>query len=187
MSRPDSDHETKMIQTFEKNSSRLYSLAFLLTGDIDRSVQAFERALDDEGENPAGDRVMDRWARKTIIVAALATMEKELLASLLRTMRLVGDEPSGDAKWKRRASIPREEFEQAVVAIDAFPRCAMLLTVFEGMSIKLASILLHASETLTRSAQRLGIVELTRNLAGKNGSDPYPRPGRNPAPVLSPG
>jgi hypothetical protein len=42
----------------------------------------------------------------------------------------------------------------------------MLLTVFEGMSIKLAAVLLHANEALTSVAQRLGIVQLTRNLAG---------------------
>ena len=44
----------ELIETFEKNASELYWLAFLLTGNADRSVQAFDRALDfDEDENPA--------------------------------------------------------------------------------------------------------------------------------------
>jgi hypothetical protein len=93
-------------------------------------------------------------------------MERELLASIRRTLHRAVEEPSGYFSWKRRARIARAEFEAAVLAIDPFPRCAMLLTVFEGMSIKLAAVLLHANEALTSVAQRLGIVQLTRNLAG---------------------
>lgn len=156
MSYPNSD----LIQTFEENSSRLYSLAFLLTGDIDRSVQAFQKALDGEEEaNPAG-------ARKLIVIAALATIERELRASVKRTLRRAAEETSGNPTWKQHAHIAREEFERAVVAIDAFPRCAMLLTIFEGMSIKLASVLLNANEALTGAAQRIGVTQLMRNLGG---------------------
>jgi hypothetical protein len=164
MSHPQLDRETELMQTFEKNSSRLYSLAFLLTGDIDRSVEAFDKALD--VDEPVRDGFMDEWARRLVIVAALATMERELLASIRRTLHRAVEEPSGYPSWKRRARIARAEFEAAVLAIDPFPRCAMLLTVFEGMSIKLAAVLLHANEALTSVAQRLGIVQLTRNLAG---------------------
>ena len=175
----------KLIETFEENASQLYWLAFLLTGNAERSVQAFDRALDfDEDENPAFGEFMSTWTRKLIIVEALGTMEKELRASRQRTARL-GEEPSGNPCLGRPSYIGKAAFEEAVTAIDAFPRCAMLLTIFEGMSIQAASVLLHEDEALTRKAQQIGIVQLTRHLAGDSGRDPYRESGRNPVPVLS--
>ena len=138
----------------EEQSVELFSLAFLLTGDTERSVEAFDRALDyDEAENP----------RELVIGEALGTMRTELRTSRQRTAARA-EESQDEAKLQRRPEIAREEFEEAVISIDAFPRCAMLLTIFEGMSIRAASALLHADEALTRAAQRIGIVELTRNL-----------------------
>jgi hypothetical protein len=139
----------------EEQSFELFSLAFLLTGDTERSVEAFDRALDyDETENP----------RELVIGEALGTIRTELRTSRQRTAALAEDTSEGDARLQARPEIAREEFEEAVISIDAFPRCAMLLTIFEGMSIRAASALLHADEALTRAAQRIGIVELTRNL-----------------------
>ncbi len=89
-------------------------------------------------------------------------MRMELRTSRQRTAARAEELP--EAKLQARPEIAREEFEDAVISIDAFPRCAMLLTIFEGMSIRAASALLHADEALTRVAQRIGIVELTRNL-----------------------
>lgn len=163
-----------MIETFEENMSELYSLAFLLSGTEDRGVEAFDRALDFEDEDP----------RQMIIGEALGTIRTDLRASKQRVAR-AADEGLANARWKRRAYIGREEFEEAVVAIDAFPRCAMLLTIFEGKSIEEASLLLREDERLTRKAQRMGIVQLTSNLAGDGGRDPYRETGRNPVPVLS--
>jgi hypothetical protein len=163
-----------MIETFEEQSSELYSLALLLTGDVDRSVEAFDRALDFEDQNP----------REVIIDEALGTIRTDLRVSKQRVAR-TSDDGLANARWKRRAYIGREEFEEAVIAIDAFPRCAMLLTIFEGKSIEEASALLHEDEKLTQKAQRIGIVQLTSNLAGDSGRDPYRENGRNPVPVLS--
>jgi hypothetical protein len=174
----------QLMETFEEQSSELYSLAFLLTGNADRSVEAFDRALDSDSENPAFDEFINSWARKLIIGEALAGIRSELRASRLRVGRVAEDGIPRDVKWKGRPYIGREEFEEAVVAIDAFPRCAMLLTIFEGMSTAAASALLNAGEALVRKAQCIGIVELTRNLVGR-GPDPYREPGRNPVPVLS--
>jgi hypothetical protein len=175
----------QLMETFEEQSSELYSLALLLTGNADRSVEAFNRALDVDDENPAFGEFMSAWARKLIIVEALGTMKTELRTSKQRVARAAEPEVFSDTKWRRRPHIAREEFEDAVVAIDAFPRCAMLLTIFEGMSIQAASLLLNEDEALTRKAQRMGIVQLTQNLAGDSGRDRYPEPGRNPVPVLS--
>jgi hypothetical protein len=175
----------QLIEVFEENSSELYSLAFLLTGNTDRGVEAFNRALDFDEDNPVFGKFMNAWARKLIIVEALATIKNELRMSKQRVVRAAEDELAKDVRLKKRPYIGREEFEEAVIAIDAFPRCAMLLTIFEGMSNKAAAVLLNEDETLTRKAQRLGIVQLTRNLAGDSGRDPYREAGRNPVPVLS--
>ena len=175
----------QLIEIFEENSSELYSLAFLITGNMDRSVEAFNRALDFDEDNPAFGKFMNAWARKLIIVEALATIKNELRTSKQRVARAAEDELTKDARLKKRPYIAREEFEEAVIAIDAFPRCAMLLTIFEGMTAKAASVLLNEDEALTRKAQRIGIVQLTRNLAQDGGRDPYPENGRNPVAVLS--
>jgi hypothetical protein len=175
----------QLIEIFEENSSELYSLAFLITGNMDRSVEAFNRALDFDEDNPAFGKFMNAWARKLIIVEALAAIKNELRTSKQRVARAAEDELTKDARLKKRPYIAREEFEEAVIAIDAFPRCAMLLTIFEGMTAKAASVLLNEDEALTRKAQRIGIVQLTRNLAQDGGRDPYPETGRNPVPVLS--
>ncbi|HTB12936.1 MAG TPA: hypothetical protein VK752_15245 [Bryobacteraceae bacterium] len=176
----------ELIQIFEEQYSELYSLAYLLTGNADRSVEAFDRALEiEEPENPAFGEFMNSWARKLIVVEALGTIKSELRVSKQRVARAAEPEMPKNAKWNRRPHIPREEFEEAVVAIDAFPRCAMLLTVFEGMSIDAASLLLNENKALIKKAQRIGLVQLTRNLAEDSGPDPYREPGRNPVPVLS--
>jgi len=171
-----------LVETFENNSSELYWLAYLLTGNSDRSVQAFDKALDFDEEKPGVfGEFLTAWARKLVIVEALGTIDKELRTSMQRLGR-VSDETTGATKFARLPEIGQEDFQEAVIAIDAFPRCAMLLTIFEGMSIQAASILLNAGEALTSAAQRVGIVQLTRNLAGDAGRDRYP--GSNPVPVL---
>ena len=175
----------QLIEVFEENSSELYSLAFLLTGNTDRGVEAFNRALDFDEDNPVFGKFMNAWARKLIIVEALATIRNELRTSKQRVIRAAEGELAKDVRLKKRPYIGREEFEEAVIAIDSFPRCAMLLTIFEGMSTKAAAVLLNEDEALTRKAQRIGIVQLTHNLAGDSGRDPYPETGRNPVPVLS--
>jgi hypothetical protein len=175
----------QLIEVFEQKSSELYSLAFLITGNMDRSVEAFNRALDFDEDNPVFGKFMNAWARKLIIVEALATIKTDLRTSKQRIVRAAEDDLTKDVRLKKRPYIAREEFEEAVIAIDAFPRCAMLLTIFEGMTVQAASVLLNEDEALTRKAQRIGIVELTRNLAGDSGRDPYPETGRNPVPVLS--
>jgi hypothetical protein len=179
---------SELMKTFETSSPELYWLAYLLTGNEDRSVQAFTRALDLEEEtNLAFDGFMNQWARKLIIVAALGAIETDLRRSQARVVRMA--EAPGSVKFNQRPDITKdiakEEFEQAVISIDAFPRCAMLLTIFEGLTIPAAAILLNAEEALTAKAQRIGVVQLTRNLSGEGGRDFYP--GIAPVPVLSHG
>jgi hypothetical protein len=165
-----------LMEAFERNSSELYWLAFLLTGNVDKSVEAFAKALDfDEKTSPVLCESPNEWARKLTVIEALRGTQKELRASIARVGRVAGAEVPSNLKWVRCPRIEREQFQEAVIAIDPFPRCAMLLTIFEGMSIDAVATLLHADQGLTRKAQQIGIVRLAANLAS----------GRIPVPVLS--
>jgi hypothetical protein len=173
------------IQNFEARSLELYSLAFLLTGNTDRSLQAFNRTLDgEEEETTLFGNSTNRRARKLIIVEALDAMEMELEASRHRTACLALDERSVNPGWKRRALIATGEFEKAVLAIDAFPRCAILLTIFERISLRTAAILLNADHAVTQTAQRIGALQLSDNLS-RESNGPYYRPARNQTSALS--
>src|SRR5271165_6893841 len=154
------------IQNIETRSPELYSLAFLLTGSTHRSLQAINRALNyhDEQTTLFGN-FRNALARRLIIIEALEMMEIELQASRQRVARPTASERQTSKAWKSRPRVAREEFEKSVLEIDAFPRCAMLLTVFEGMSLQTAAGLLNADRSLTHAARRIGVLQLTDNLS----------------------
>ena len=120
------------LEMFEKHSLELYWLTYLLTGNADQGLQAFDRALDfAKNENPAFEGFMQSWSRKLIVMEALGTIRKDLQASIARTAK-----QTVEAQGRLQIAKPeigKDAFEGAVIAIDAFPRCAMLLTIFEGM------------------------------------------------------
>jgi DNA-directed RNA polymerase specialized sigma24 family protein len=70
-----------------------------------------------------------------------------------------------------RLSVSRQEFESAVLALDVFQRCAVLLTIFEQLSVAETALLLNADVELVKKAQVRGLVELTRNIALGRGWD----------------
>jgi hypothetical protein len=167
------------LEILEKTSAGLYWMAYLLTGNEDRSVEAFSAALDASDQSPGFEEFMSEWSRKLVIVKALGAIEPALQESI---HRLAVSPHMKERKMPPLSTIVREDiskkdFEEAVVAIDSFPRCAMLLTIFEGLTIKAAAILLDADDALTAAAQRIGILQLTQNLTG---------PLRASAQVLSP-
>jgi hypothetical protein len=61
--------------------------------------------------------------------------------------------------------LTQPELHRALLAIDVFPRCALLLTIFEKLPVKDAALLLNADERLVLRAQATALIELTRNLA----------------------
>ena len=71
--------------------------------------------------------------------------------------------------WVLDRHTTKVQLERALLAIDTFPRCAVLLSFFEGMSLDDAATLLDADRTLVRKAQLTGLRELTRNLARMQG------------------
>ena len=172
-------------QVFAHHYSEYYWLAFLLTGDRERSVRAFTNALDLWDEtNPVFREFMVSWPRRLIIAAALATTDAELRESMLRTEGLQDRDfakPDGlPSNIRVGARTSGSELERAILAIDMFPRCALLLTVFEGLPIEDVASLLNADEALVRTAQARGSIELTHQLALGRGWDPRAGYSSNP-------
>ena len=149
------------------HAASLYWLAFLLTGRREASVNMAVEALDSADGNPFFSAWMLAWSRKVVIAKALAAVRQELAASALQMASKRGrDCPPPPRNWALGPAATKVQLERALLAIDVFPRCALLLTVFEGLSIDDATVLLDAGRELVRKAQRFAVQELTRNLAG---------------------
>jgi len=157
-----------LLGVFEERQAELYWLAFLLTGDREHSAEAFIRALDfKEGANATFRGFIASWARKLVIAEALAAIDSELRESALRLQTPDAAEPPAlpPPGWISRQSITRPEVEQALLAVDVFPRCAVLLTFFERLSLEESTLLLNVGRELVTRAQRQGLIDLTRNIA----------------------
>ena len=157
-----------MERIFRDKMAELYWLAFLLTGDRERSVQAYTAALNSEAPAPALQKFMLAWARKLVIVAALGTMRRQLRESTLLTQGGSADDLKG---LGRLASVDLEKFtkgelEEVLLAMDTFQRCVVILTVLERMPLDEAAALLGADERALKAAQARGVTEMTWRMAG---------------------
>src|SRR6185436_16912136 len=133
----DNEAQAAFFRVFEEQHAELYWLAFLLTGDRERSGDALIRALDfKDGDNTTFRGFMISWARKLVIAEALAAIDFELRQSALRLQTPDPAEPPAvpPRGWISGQSITRPEFERALLSLDVFPRCAVLLTFFEKLS-----------------------------------------------------
>ena len=162
-------------EIFAEHRAELYWLAFLLTGNREQSVEAFTRAVNfEDTANPVFRGFMVSWARKLVIAQALAQIGLELHESMLRSEARDFSQPE-DLPSRARMSadkVTRQQLESAVLALDVFERCAVLLTVFERLSIPEVALLLNAGAELVKKAQIRGLIELTRNIAAGPGRDP---------------
>jgi hypothetical protein len=158
-------------RTFEEQSSEFYWLAYLLTGDSEQAVQAFTSALEfGDAPTPVFREFMISWSRKLVIASALARVASKLRASALRFEHAEFADMARHASLSSSAGLSSQdltkpELHRALLAIDIFPRCALLLTIFEKLSVKDAALLLNADERLVRRAQASALIDLTRNLA----------------------
>jgi DNA-directed RNA polymerase specialized sigma24 family protein len=147
--------------------SELYWLAFLLTGDRERSVRAFTGALQGDTQPPAFEKFMLSWARKLVIVSALGTIRRELRESASQNRPAAGAELAGLGRLAPvdRAALSKRELEEALLAMDIFPRCAVILTVLEGLPVKEAAGLLGVDQNTVKAAQARGVSEMTWRMA----------------------
>jgi len=150
---------------------RTYWLAFLLTGHREPSVHVAIQAIESEdGANSFFSTWMRAWSRRVVIAKALAAIRGELAASASRTAARHAEKtvlpPRNSALDPETA---RVQIERVLLAIDLFPRCALLLLVFERVSLEDAAILLDVNPNLVRKAQVIGLRELTSQLATMQG------------------
>ena len=148
-----------------------YWLAFLLTGNPGLSVDVtLEAVASRDDANPFFSAWMLAWSRRVFIAKALAGIRSELARSARRTAsRRAEKAVLPPRNWTLDQDTMKVQIESALRAIDVFPRCALLLSVFEGVSPEDVAILLNSERDLVRKAQMIGLRELTRNLARKQG------------------
>jgi hypothetical protein len=156
----------------EKTAADLYRLAFLITGRQDVSVDAaVDAATSEAPANPFFADWIRNWQRRLVIGKALTAIHDELADSARRTKQVrVSDTRLPSRNWSLSPDTAKADLERALLAIEPFPRAALLLLVFERVRIADAAILLDAAPDLLKKAQAIGLRELTANLAGTKGS-----------------
>lgn len=157
-----------MERIFREQMSDLYWLAYLITGDRERSVEAFTGALNSESTPPALQRFMRSWARRLVIVAALGTIRRQLRESALRTRPVTREELRGLSRLASAdlANLTKQEIEDVLLAMDAFQRSAVILTLLEGLPVKDAADLLGVDQDTVKAALARGVAEMTWRIAG---------------------
>jgi len=158
----------------------LYWLAYLLTGNRDASFQAAADAAElREDASPFFSEWVLRWSRKIAIAKSLAAIREDLRASARKTE---GAPFHGDVRlprgWRLSSGANKIQLEQALLAIDVFPRCALVLSIFEGVPLEDVATLLDEDRELVKTARAMALRQLTRQLSGS------PLPGESPLPAL---
>ena len=165
--------EAAVTRVYKDQAAQLYWLAYLLTGDRACSVEAAIEALNtDDAANPFFGDWMVVWAKKLVIGRALSAVSDEMRASVLRTEQRRFDysnevESIPLSAWNPDTDAPSLQLQNALRAIDLFPRCVLLLMVFEKLSADDTVILLNADKDLVMRAKLIGLVELVQNLSSE--------------------
>lgn len=156
----------------ENAATDLYWLAFLLTGRRDISIDiAAEVAASEDDTNFFFADWMRGWQRRLVVGKALTAIHGELTESARRTQQgRINAADMPPRNWSLSPDTTKAELERALLAVDLFPRAALLLLVFEGVRIADAETLLDANPELLRKAQAIGLRELTARLAATRDS-----------------
>jgi hypothetical protein len=157
----------KSAEDLKSDATDLYWLAFLLTGRRDVSIDiAADAAVSEDYPNSFFADWMRDWRRRLVIGQALTAIHAELADSARRTKQARVDAAATSQRdWSTRPAVTKADLERALLAIDVFPRAALLLLVFEGMGIADVAALLEADPALVKKAQVIGLQELTARLA----------------------
>jgi DNA-directed RNA polymerase specialized sigma24 family protein len=111
---------------------------------------------------------MRSWARRIAIAKALTKIREELTASERRTKSArIRKSAVGPNNWSLPADNNKARIEEALLAMDVFPRAAVLLSIFEGVRVADAATLLDQDVLLVRKALAIGLREFTAKLATK--------------------
>ena len=160
------DNDAKSSEDIQREAADLHTLAFLLTGRPDVSIDiAADAVVSEDGTNSFFGDWMRDWRRRLVIAKALTAVRDELSASARRTKRARLDASvAAQPDWSTRPDVTKADLERALLAIDLFPRAALLLLVFEGLRVADATSLLDVDAGLLKKAQVIGLQQLTANL-----------------------
>jgi DNA-directed RNA polymerase specialized sigma24 family protein len=149
----------------ERSGARLCALAFMITGDWDPGIDAVASSLDAALEDESEAR-QSGTARRLVTEQAVAAIRPQLRESAARMAAMTAD-PGEYLGPAPEISTPptRAALEQALLAIDGFPRVVLLLTIFEGFSIADAGRVLDTHDRLVRQGLIIGLLALTRHLS----------------------
>jgi len=153
--------DERLVRIYRENPSQLAWMSNLIGGEIESAADpTFVPACTREAANPFFPRWMTVWSRKLVLAKALGGVTAELRDSARRTASL--DRPKVPSR--RLTAIDSYQIERALLAIDLFPRCVILLTMFEQLSLDDAVVLLDADRELIETARAIAVTELYANL-----------------------
>ncbi|MBZ5619752.1 MAG: hypothetical protein LAQ69_13660 [Acidobacteriia bacterium] len=157
----------QIIGQVKQRAADLYWLAFLLTEYRESSADIAGAAVaSQDGASPYFSNWMLSWSRRLVIAKALATIRGELAASARRMeMKRLSKSALPARNWTLGPGAAKVDLENALLAIDTFPRAALVQSVFEGLAIADAAVLLDVKPKLVSKARMIALRELTGNLA----------------------
>src|SRR6266478_4870002 len=126
-----------VVNTLIKQRHQLLSVIFLLTGDADATVEAATEAVDaSHAATPFFDLWMTAWARRLVIARALQAVKQQMATSIARHAKPSGEDLAKPCslpspRWSVAEEVTGVHLQRALLAIDIFPRCALILSVFE--------------------------------------------------------
>jgi len=159
------------VEQARRNVADLHWLATLLTGCQETATEVTFQALGPADDtNAFFSNWMDAWARRLVIAKALAAVRDDLAQSARRTA-LRHSQKTGlpPRSWMLDGDTDRSDLERALLPIDVFPRAAVLLVLFERVSLTDVAVLLDSEPNLVRKAVAIGARDLTINLAAMQG------------------
>jgi DNA-directed RNA polymerase specialized sigma24 family protein len=159
-----------LVQT-KQHAADLYWLAFLLTERRESSVDIAAAAIaSQDGASSYFSSWMLSWSRRLVIAKAVAGIRDDLRASALRMeLRRTNKSAMPSRDWVLDRGTTKVELENALLAIDVFPRAVLVLSVFERLPIADAAVLLDVEPKQLSKARTIGLRELTSNLARMQG------------------
>jgi DNA-directed RNA polymerase specialized sigma24 family protein len=154
----------------EQRRTELLSLAYLLTGDAEVSLAAVAEM---RGGGGFFDDWMEAWARRVAVSKALGGVHSQLAASIARARQAARREPADGAFSAPQGgdrAVTEAQLRDALFALDLFPRCALVLAVYERMPFADVAVLLGVEEKFLAKVLAASARELARNLALEQGS-----------------
>jgi hypothetical protein len=149
-----------------KRAEELYRLAHLFMGDRELSMNlVLETIHSQNGSEGLFALGMHASLRKQFIARVLARFRGKLSLSATRLVSEQTEEELPSAGGSFDPSSTAAHIEHVLLAIDIFPRCALLLTVFERFSLDDASILISSHPQMVLKGRIAGLRGLTRRLA----------------------